>query len=149
MQALHHTSPRHHRELSSRKAAEPVSTPNGTSILVVDDEPQIVDFLASLLEEEGYRVKCAHDGLEAMGVIRNDKPELVISDVMMPSVSGLELLRRIENSGLESTPKMILMSAVGKPRMAKDVAFLQKPFDIDDLLTIINGELGNEQRISH
>lgn len=111
------------------------------TILVVDDEPQIVDLLTCLLEDEGYRVRCACNGREAMGIIRDDSPELVISDVMMPAVNGLELMRYLERTGDAPTPKMILMSALGKPSAAREVSFLQKPFDVEDMLDMIDGAL--------
>lgn len=126
-----------------------VSAFSSPTILVVDDEPQIVELLTTLLEDEGYRVCSACNGQDALGVIRNDVPELIISDVMMPAVNGLELLRHIENTVHDPSPKMILMSALDKPSLMQGVAFLQKPFDVDDLLDMIDGALADGDRKSH
>lgn len=110
-------------------------------VLVVDDEPNIVDFLCMLLEEEGYDVLRAYDGQQAWELARREHPDLVISDVMMPKMSGVELLDRLRDTrDLECTP-VILMSAVARPQRATDVAFLPKPFDIDHMLDLVVAEL--------
>jgi DNA-binding response OmpR family regulator len=110
-------------------------------ILVVDDEPNIVDFLSLLLEDEGYRVRQALNGREALSVIREEPPQLVISDVMMPGINGVELLRQIDASEQQHQPKVILMSAVAHRVPQSGVPFIQKPFDVNDMLTMVDGLL--------
>jgi DNA-binding response OmpR family regulator len=110
-------------------------------ILVVDDEPQIVDFLSLLLEDEGYRVRQAYNGRDAMRVIDEEPPHLVITDVMMPVTNGIELLRQLDASDHEPAPKVILMSAVTHPAPADGVPFIQKPFDIEEMLSMVDGAL--------
>lgn len=115
-------------------------------ILVVDDEPQIVDLLSDLLEDEGYAVCNAFNGREALHVLQQETPHLVISDVMMPYLDGHELKRYLETMAPGATPKMILMSAVESRPMDAGVPFLRKPFDIDDLLTLIERALEDTSR---
>lgn len=103
-------------------------------VLVVDDERYIVDLLTDLLEEEGYRVKRAYDGMAALEVIDRQIPDLVLADVMMPRLDGLALVGSLRERGL--TIPIILMSAAVTPRYS-DVTFVPKPFDIDHVLHVI------------
>ena len=110
-------------------------------VLVVDDEAYIVEFLCLLLEEEGYRVLRASDGRQAWEVALQARPDLVISDVMMPGMSGLQLLDRLRTTAeLASTP-VILMSAVSRSVDSDRVLFVPKPFDIDQMLDLVSVEL--------
>jgi DNA-binding response OmpR family regulator len=110
----------------------------GWTVLVVDDERYIVDLLADLLEEEGYDVERAYDGIGALEVIDHQTPDLVLADVMMPRLDGLALVRTMRERGL-AVP-IILMSAAVTPRYS-DVTFLPKPFDIDHVLNLIANAL--------
>jgi DNA-binding response OmpR family regulator len=112
------------------------------TVLVADDETYIVDFVSILLEDEGFRVIRAYDGEQAWRLAQSEHPDLLISDVMMPRLSGLELLHRIRSSqnGLASTP-VILMSAVVRDAPTVDAAFLPKPFDIERMLDAVSDQL--------
>ncbi len=126
---------------SSHVAVASKGTGNAPCVLVVDDEAYIVEFLCLLLEEEGYRVLRASDGRQAWDLARQARPDLVISDVMMPGMSGLQLLDRLRNStDLAATP-VILMSAVLRTLESKGVPFVPKPFDIDQMLDLVSVEL--------
>lgn len=106
-------------------------------VLVVDDEPHIVSFLLELLQDEGYETESATDGKDAVRKIRRHRPRVVISDVMMPKFSGNDLVRHLSaTSGLDD-PRVILMSAVVDRSPDPAVPLLQKPFDVDELLTLI------------
>ena len=112
------------------------------TVLVVDDEAHIVDFIAALLEEEGCRVIRAYDGEQAWRLAETEQPDLVISDVMMPRLNGLDLLNRFRESGDgRSTLPVILMSAVARQVPRADVAFIPKPFDIDQMLNAVSSRL--------
>lgn len=119
-------------------------TPRVTSILVVDDETQIVDFLCMLLEDEGFRALRAHDGAQAWDVIRSGQhpPDLVITDVMMPRMTGLQLVQRLNDSYNGSCPPVIVMSAVTEVRQGAAMRFLPKPFDIERLLDLVDELVG-------
>lgn len=117
------------------------STGSAPCVLVVDDEAYIVEFLCLLLEEEGYRVLRASDGRQAWDVARQARPDLVISDVMMPGMTGLQLLDRLRSSTDLATTPVILMSAVPRSLETPGVSFVPKPFDIDQMLDLVSGEL--------
>lgn len=124
------------------------STGERELILVVDDEPNIVDFLSLLLEEEGYRVRQAANGREALAAIEDERPRLVISDVMMPGITGVELVRHLGHAERQPQPKVILMSAVAHRAPATGVPFIQKPFDIEDMLDLVDHALEPESQRS-
>jgi DNA-binding response OmpR family regulator len=106
-------------------------------ILVVDDEPQIVEFLCVLLEDEGYRATRAYDGADALEKACVGRLDLVITDVMMPRLTGLQLVQRLRETLNGTCPPVILMSAVTHLHEAPDVRFLAKPFDIDRILDLV------------
>src|SRR5918911_5057956 len=100
-------------------------------ILIVDDEAPVRDFLALVLEDLGHRVVAAINGRHALTVAAQEHPDLVISDVMMPSMGGVELTRRLKagEAGDRDLP-VILMSSAG-PSAAHGAgadAFIDKPF---------------------
>ena len=116
-------------------------------ILIVDDEPSVLDVLAALLADEGYTVQTAADGRVASALIAAEPPVLLITDVMMPRLNGWALLASVR----EQTPTLpvIVMSAVDrKTAMHHDVfttdhtVFLRKPFDVETLLTTVERLIG-------
>ncbi len=107
------------------------------TVLVVDDEATIRDLLRAFLEEEGYEVATAASGQEALDLAAVAAPALVLSDVLMPGMSGPELCAALRRSGCAAP--VVLMSASYRPDGAADAAcgysgFLAKPFDLDELL---------------
>ena len=109
-------------------------------VLVVDDEQQIVDLLCLLLEDEGYRALRAYDGAQAWEVIRSRSapPDVVITDVMMPRMSGLQLAQRLKERYHRTCPPVIVTSAVSQAPSGPGVRFLPKPFDIDRVLDLVS-----------
>src|ERR687885_1093335 len=102
-------------------------------ILVVDDEAPVRDVLALVLEDLGHRVLAATDGRQPLAVAAEEHPDLVISDVMMPLMGGVELTRRLKagEAGNRNLP-VILMSSAG-PAAADGAgadAFIDKPFEL-------------------
>jgi CheY-like chemotaxis protein len=97
------------------------------------------EVLAQALELSGYRVVQAHHGRQALQLMRSDRPDLVISDVMMPLVGGVELCARLKADPETASIPLILMSAAGKHAAegAAADAFVSKPFDLDDLETLV------------
>jgi CheY-like chemotaxis protein len=106
-------------------------------VLVVDDERQIVELLAALLEDEGFEVARAYDGEEGWRRAVRDRPDLVISDVSMPRLDGMQLLARIRTTrALRDTP-VILMSAAERELPKDEARLVPKPFDIDVMLSLV------------
>jgi len=124
------------RKSTAHMAPRPV-TADRTMVLVVDDEPQIVDVLTLLLEDEGFQVLCAYDGAEAWRMADTYRPDVIISDVMMPGLTGIELAKKIKRSHNGTAPPVILMSAVSDIVTLSGVRFLPKPFDIDQILDLV------------
>ncbi|HET8628297.1 MAG TPA: response regulator [Thermomicrobiales bacterium] len=108
-------------------------------ILIADDEEFIVDLLATLLEDEGFATLRAYDGEQALALARRHEPHLIITDIMMPKMSGTELAARIREQGnsLSQTP-IILMSAVSGVTLPGGALYLAKPFNIDHVLNLVS-----------
>src|SRR5918998_6917738 len=110
------------------------------TVLVVEDEPAIREVVADLLLDEGYAVRQASDGLEAIDELETDDVDLVLSDVRMPRLDGPALARRLRRHG-HAVP-VVLMSAVDVEVDLPGVRFLPKPFDRAGLLDVIGSALG-------
>jgi DNA-binding NtrC family response regulator len=107
------------------------------TILIVDDDPRVRDVVAELLAEDGYQVRCAANGHEALAILASDEIDLVLSDVMMPQLDGPSFVRRLQAQGYHQP--VVLMSAhvTSAVHMLPDVTFLPKPFDLDGLLRLV------------
>ena len=105
-----------------------------TTILIVEDEAPIRELLAYVLRDLGYNVEQAINGREAIERAEEHRPDLVISDVMMPVMGGPELCRWVKQE-LEPAPPVILTSSIGvhAARGTNADAFVRKPFDLDEL----------------
>ncbi|MCQ4225255.1 response regulator [Stutzerimonas stutzeri] len=109
-------------------------------ILLVDDEPGIRNMLTMLLEEEGYQVITAGDGREALTMLEDIRPDLIITDYMMPYVTGAQLIGAIRNLPAYADLPVLLMSAALPTYIDPDVMaipFLSKPADLNHLLAVI------------
>jgi CheY-like chemotaxis protein len=107
------------------------------TILVVDDEPAIRELAASILEEEGYAVLEASDGLAALDIVEQADVDLVLSDIMMSRLDGYGLVRCLRSHGY--LLPVVLMSAVTVVPDGKipGVKFIPKPFGIDQLCQMV------------
>jgi CheY-like chemotaxis protein len=111
------------------------------TLVVVDDESLVTDFMKFLFEGMGYIVHCASNGKEAIGIIQRARPQLILTDLMMPLMSGLELARALrEDAGFSDTP-IILCSGVANPVSPEEqhlfAAVIQKPFNPQHLISLI------------
>ncbi|MFN8590370.1 MAG: response regulator [Thermomicrobiales bacterium] len=109
------------------------------TVLVVDDEPAVREVVASLLEEEGYAVRRARDGLQALEAMNESTIDLVVSDVSMPVLDGPTLVREMRCRGYVGP--VVLMSAVYADVDLPGVRFVPKPFDLDHLLAAVERAL--------
>ncbi len=117
--------------------------PNSKStILVVDDQPGIRRLLLEVLTEEGYNVHTAANGYEGMQKAKEVNPTLILMDMKMPGMDGIETLRELKQ--LNQAEKVIMMTAYGElglVNIAKELgayAYVTKPFDIIELCTMID-----------
>ena len=114
-------------------------------LLVVDDEPSMREFLEILLAQEGYEVATASSGEEGLKIYRQLEPDLILTDVKMPGMSGLDLIREIH--ALDAAIPIIAITAYASAddaiRAVREGAYdyLSKPFQIEDLRIIIRNAL--------
>jgi CheY-like chemotaxis protein len=114
-------------------------------ILVVDDDPDILEAVGEILVDEGYRVARARDGQEALARLEGERPALVLLDLMMPVMDGVAFARAMRLVPEHAGIPVVVISADGDPARARAVAaqgFLAKPFDIDDLLRAVSTHTG-------
>jgi DNA-binding NtrC family response regulator len=115
-------------------------------VLVVDDEAAALKSLSELLVEQGYSVDTATDGNKALEKLDELNPDVVLTDLDMPGMDGLELLRRLRTEGREET-SVVVMSAFGSSEEAVAALragathYLQKPLNTAELLFVLGREL--------
>jgi DNA-binding response OmpR family regulator len=120
-----------------------METTVATSVLVVDDEPQVVWMLLFSLEAEGYRTFSAGDGRDALDQIRRHRPRVVLLDIMMPMVDGWSVLQELGKLPADERPRVVVVSARASARDRQKAielgadAFVAKPFNVDDLLGVV------------
>ncbi len=123
---------------------------SGERILVVDDDPAIVSTCIRTLTEEGFRVRGVGSGEEALACLREEPFDLFLTDVQMPDMDGLTLLRRVRD--IDSNLTAVVITGHGTLRNAIDAlragarGFLVKPFELDDLLSAVDEALEERRR---
>jgi two-component system KDP operon response regulator KdpE len=116
----------------------------GAKVLVVDDEPQITRVLRTVLLSQGYQVRTAAEGETALSSFREWNPELVITDLYMPHMDGIELCRRIR---AQSSVPIIVLSVKGEEQTKVEALdcgaddYVTKPFGIDELMARVRAAL--------
>ena len=115
-----------------------MANPDGQkNILVVDDESQITRVLKTTLSAQGYGVRAAADGIQALEELKNWSPDLIITDLRMPNMNGLELCRKVRN---ESRVPIIVLSVKGEEAVKVEALdagaddYVTKPFSVNELL---------------
>jgi CheY-like chemotaxis protein len=121
--------------------------PARPTILVVEDEQPVQQLVADLLDDEGYHVLIAGDGAQALALVHTERPHLVITDLMMPVMDGIELCRRLRADEQTRAVPIVVMTAAGRGRSeaARADAYLAKPFDLDVLLELVVSYVGPGQ----
>ena len=122
-------------------------------ILVVDDDPDLVESITMKLESNNFRVTKAYDGVEAWERIKEDRPDLILLDVMMPRKDGYVVCDEIKKDDQYKDITVVLLTAVGdavsttnythfggKTTLAED--FIPKPVDLDKLMDIVKENFG-------
>jgi DNA-binding NtrC family response regulator len=123
------------------------------TILIVEDDAQLRDLLADHLEEQGYTVRAAADGHEALAILERDRPPVILLDLRLPGVHGLQLLQRIRQD--HPTIRVIVVSGVEDEILARSTLrqgafdYVRKPFRLDRLDAVVLAALvepGRETR---
>jgi len=121
--------------------AAPVAAGDGDFILVVDDEPQIRDLLKRFLSLRGYKVRVASDGQQALTMVEQQAPQLIVLDVYMPGINGVEVLRRLRRR--KFTGGVILLTGSQDDKLLQEaldlgsVDVMGKPVDLERLALAI------------
>jgi DNA-binding response OmpR family regulator len=119
-------------------------------ILLVEDESKVAHFISKGLEEEGYKVDVAYDGKKGLDCVSASAYDIVLLDLMIPEVDGLEVLKRMRASGID-TPVLIITAKSSKEDVVKGLDtgsddYLTKPFSFDELLARIRALLRRSRK---
>ena len=110
-------------------------------ILVVDDETTLCEVIARVLAEAGFEARCASDGQTALELVEQDGFDLVLADVTMPHLDGIDLVRRLRQRG--HLLPIVLMSGVVDSVAQPDISFIRKPFELDQIVATVEQALGS------
>ncbi len=120
---------------------------NKIRILVVDDERELIDAIRDLLEERGYLIDYANDGIGALEIVKKDPPDLILLDIVMPNMDGITLLKKLkEKNETKDIPVIMLTVKDGQANRDLGLAtgayeYISKPYDSQVLLRQIRNIL--------
>jgi CheY-like chemotaxis protein len=121
-------------------------------VLVVDDDPDILEALSEILEAEGFEIRRARNGKEALERLEPDPPQLILLDLMMPVMDGWEFAQRMrQRPSVAGIPLIVLSADRNVGSKATDigaVGHLAKPFELNDLLDMVRRSLSQVQASS-
>jgi CheY-like chemotaxis protein len=115
------------------------------TVLVVDDDDGIRNAVRALLEDEGYRVLAAGNGLEALTVCDEVLPSLILLDLMMPKMDGITFVEMLRRDHATLPPVLVLSASQRAPQQVRQMGvagYLAKPFDLDELLSAVERLVG-------
>ncbi|HYQ48082.1 MAG TPA: response regulator [Thermodesulfovibrionales bacterium] len=118
-------------------------------ILIIDDEPQIVRALELLMQREGFEIRSAGDGIEALHAIEDAAPDLILLDLMMPRMDGFELCQKIRSNPAWKNMIIVILTAKGRDiEREKGMAlgadhYVTKPFSTREVVQLIKSALGH------
>ena len=122
----------------------------GRKILVLEDEPAVQTLIRKQLTAQGFEVTVASDGLDGLMKLEGIKPDLIVCDVMMPNLDGMEFVKAIKAQHQTQQVPVIFLTAKTDPRSMIDGInvgarfYVTKPFQLDDLLQKISRALGGK-----
>jgi CheY-like chemotaxis protein len=113
-------------------------------VMVVDDDPEIVKYIVSVLNDNGYETCAASDGVEAYHMIFDERPDMITLDLEMPEEWGTKFFRRLSKEDeFKDIPIVVISGLAGRHlSIRKAVAYLAKPFDPQRLLDIVKKTIG-------
>ena len=118
------------------------------TIFIADDELDFVSTLRSRLEFEGYRIETAPDGKEALERILKEKPDLILLDILMPTMNGYQVCRELKGNADTRSIPIVMLTAKSQAsdrfwgKEAGADVYLVKPFDLDDLMREVVDQIG-------
>jgi len=123
-------------------------------ILIVDDDPRLLHVVSMYLSIEGYDVDAELDGADGLRALERNRPDLVLLDIMMPGIDGLEVCRRIKSDPRTRSIPVLMFTAlsgdddVESGRSAGADRFINKPFSLVGLATVIRSYLGEARPLA-
>jgi CheY-like chemotaxis protein len=120
---------------------------NNSYILVVEDQPELTEIIVEILENEGLNVIAVSNAIEAIALLENSVPDLIISDIIMPHLSGFEFKENLlKNSRLASVPFVFLSAKISRDDITKAINlgaddYIKKPFDVQDFISIVHSKI--------
>jgi DNA-binding NtrC family response regulator len=111
-------------------------------VLIVDDDRDIVTIVSTILGGRGWDIKAAYNGREALEAVTLSKPDIILLDIMMPEMNGIEVLKRIKK--IDTDARIIMITAFGDVESYLDsmelgaYEYINKPFETDELLEMID-----------
>ena len=129
----------------------------GKKVLIVDDDPDVRSYIITVLEENDYTPLVAQNGEEGLKIIRQEGPDLILLDILMPRGSGVKLFREIKTDGSLKHISVIVLSAIaeksflrsqkalaefGGAKVPEPDAYLEKPVEPEDLAAMIKTVIG-------
>lgn len=123
---------------------------NNRSVLVIDDEAHIRRVIELKFKNQGYRVTTAVNGEEGLDLIKSQKPDIVITDIMMPKLDGKALCERVNELKKERPFLTIVMTCRISPTeqdwidQMQDTVFVEKPFSLSTILKCVDHYFGNQ-----
>lgn len=122
--------------------------PDGRRVLLIDDESSILVILATLFNDEGYTVRTAANGQEALELLRGWRPDLILLDLMMPLMDGAAFRAEQRRLAAAADVPLILLSADGKAPLSSErfgaAAVIRKPFELEAVLDVVDQVLGRQ-----
>ena len=124
----------------------------GRNVLLIEDEPNIIEAIRFLLTREGWEVAAHSDGTDAVEVVRAARPDLVILDMMLPGKSGMDILRELREIAELAALPVLMLTARGQSRdrdMAEKAGvsrFMTKPFSNTEVLTAVRDLVAQASR---
>jgi len=115
--------------------------PESVKVLLIDDEPELLEVMKDLLEEQKYQLFCAAAGIRGVELNEQKDPDLILLDLRMPGMDGIETLRSIREK--DDKVRVVILTGYGCPDTIRDAAdldvseYLSKPFENEDLINVI------------
>jgi len=121
-------------------------------ILCIEDEQEMIDLIRLILSRRGFEIRGANGGKEGLEIIRNDHPDLVLLDLMMPEMDGWEVYQQMKADEATKNIPVIIVTAIAQSiekvlglHIAKVDDYIVKPFSPQELLTSVDNVLGRKQ----